>query len=82
MGLFGMPLVELLWLSYAVVLVLKLSKLKNCEVECCVPLAHQGWLWCNVRHQVKEQAWCAGQLQQHRAQRARVLAVSISLLLI
>jgi len=47
----------------------KLSKLKDHEVVCYAPLAHQGRLQRIVWFQVKEQAWCVGQLQQ-RAQRA------------
>lgn len=54
-------------------LVLKLSKLMDGEVVCCVPLAHQERLPRDVRHQVKKQTWRPGQLQQHCAQSAHVL---------
>lgn len=46
--------VAVLCLSCAVMLVLKFSKLKACEVVCRAPLAHQGRLQ-HVR--IKKQAW-------------------------
>lgn len=50
MAVFWISSVALLCLSCAVMLVLKLSKLKACEVVCRAPLAHQGRLQHVRRH--------------------------------
>lgn len=62
-GVFGMSSVALLCLSCAVMLVLIFSKPKACEVVCTAPLAHQGRLQHDRRHQIKRQAWHEVQLQ-------------------